>query len=387
MIFYGKQSINQDDINAVIDVLANGLLTQGPRVPAFEHAVARRCHADEAVAVNSATSALHIACLALGLTAGDSLWTVSNTFVASANCAFYCGATVDFVDIDLATGNLCASALRSKIAQYQAQEKPLPKIVVAVHFAGQSCAMAEIAEICREHGIKVIEDASHAIGGEYQGQPIGNCQYSDITIFSFHPVKIITSAEGGMALTNNAELAQQMRLLRSHGITKDPSLMANQQPMPWDYEQVTLGYNYRLTDLQAALGLSQLHRIDEFVEQRNTIARYYDSQLADVTGISALHQHRHCRNACHLYVVLLDNPAHRKPLFDALLAQGYHCQVHYISVASQPYFVERLGADLTPENSRIYSARALSLPIYPELALEHQQAIVAIIKATLCNLC
>ena len=281
MIPYGKQDINQNDIDAVISVLTSDFITQGPKVPLFEQTVAKYCAADYAVAVNSATSALHIACLALGLAEGDYLWTSPNSFVASANCALYCGAQVDFVDIDAKTYNLCADKLEEKL-QLAKQNNTLPKIVMPVHFAGQSCDMQRIYALSQEYGFKIIEDASHAIGGRYLEQPVGSCQYSDITVFSFHPVKIITTAEGGLATTNQPDLAEKMYLLRNHGITRDPKLMNQPTEGDWYYQQIDLGFNYRMTELQAALGLSQIQRLDEFVTKRHTLQQRYNELLKDL---------------------------------------------------------------------------------------------------------
>ena len=270
MIPYGKQDINQADISAVVDVLQSSFLTQGPQVPLFEKTIVEYCGVDYGVAVNSATSALHIACLSLGLGEGDWLWTSPNSFVASSNCALYCGANIDFVDIDMKTYNLSANELEKKLIQAR-QEDRLPKIVVPVHFAGQSCNMKKIHSLSQEYGFFIIEDASHAIGGRYLDKPVGGCQYSDITIFSFHPVKIITTAEGGFATTNSKELAEKMRLLRSHGISRDKSLMTREAGGAWYYQQVGLGFNYRMTEMQAALGISQMLRLDEFVKKRHII--------------------------------------------------------------------------------------------------------------------
>jgi UDP-4-amino-4,6-dideoxy-N-acetyl-beta-L-altrosamine transaminase len=280
MIPYGKQDINQADIDAVVEALKSDFLTQGPQVPAFEQRVAKHVGARHALAVNSATSALHIACKALGLGEGDWLWTTPITFVASANCGLYCGAQVDFVDIDPQTYNLCPKALEAKLQKGE-QENRLPKVVVAVHLCGQPCDMATIRALSQRYGFRVIEDASHAIGAKYQGQFIGNSRFSDITVFSFHPVKIITTAEGGMAVTNSEELAEKMNQLRSHGITRDPALMTREPDGPWYYQQVDLGYNYRMTELQAALGISQIDRLDAFVSRRHELAKRYDELLKD----------------------------------------------------------------------------------------------------------
>lgn len=290
MIPYGRQSINQDDIDAVVDVLRSDFLTQGPQVPVFEQVVSNYCNAQYAVAVNSATSALHIACLALDLKPGDILWTSPITFVASANCALYCGATVDFVDIDPRTYNLSVSALEQKLDHAKKNGK-LPKILVAVHLCGQSCEMQQIHALSQKYGFKIIEDASHAIGGRYQGEPIGSCKYSDITVFSFHPVKIITTAEGGIAVTNQKELADKMDLFRGHGVTRDPDLMTQEPDGSWYYQQIALGFNYRMTELHAALGVSQMQRLDQFVSQRHKLANRYNQLLTGLPIITPW-QHR-----------------------------------------------------------------------------------------------
>ena len=278
---YGRQDITQADIDAVVAVLQSDFLTQGPMVPKFEQAVSSYCDAKHALAVNSATSALHIACLALELGQGDWLWTSPVTFVASANCALYCGAQVDFVDIDPRTYNLCPQALERKLIAAELEGR-LPKVVVPVHLCGQPCDMQAIHALAQQYGFKIIEDASHAIGGKYKNEPIGNCRYSDITVFSFHPVKIITTAEGGMALTNSADLANKMALFRSHGITRDPAQMTHEADGPWYYQQIELGYNYRMTELQAALGVSQMERLDAYVTRRHQLARRYDELLANL---------------------------------------------------------------------------------------------------------
>jgi len=281
MIPYGRQDITQADIDAVVGVLQSDFLTQGPMVPRFEQCVAQHVGASHALAMNSATSALHVACLALGLGSGDWLWTTPITFVASANCGLYCGARVDFVDIDPRTYNLCPHALERKLEQAEREGK-LPKVVVPVHLCGQPCDMQAIHALAQRYGFKIIEDASHAIGGKYQGEFIGNGRYSDITVFSFHPVKIITTAEGGMALTNDGELAGRMALLRSHGITRDPAQMTHEVDGPWYYQQIDLGFNYRMTELQAALGVTQMARLDQFVARRHLLARRYDDLLSEL---------------------------------------------------------------------------------------------------------
>ena len=300
---YGRQNISEADIQAVVDVLRSDFLTQGPAVPAFEQAVANYCGASHGVAVNSATSALHIACLALGLGPGDWLWTTPITFVASANCGLYCGAQVDFVDIDPRTYNLCPLALEAKLKKAE-HMKRLPKVLVAVHLCGQPCDMAAIHALSQRYGFKIIEDASHAIGGQYKHEPIGNCRYSDITVFSFHPVKIITTAEGGMAITNNAELAHTMSLLRSHGITRDPEQMTQVPDGPWYYQQIELGFNYRMTELQAALGVTQMQRLDQFVSRRHEITNWYNTHLKHLPLVLPA-QLAAGYSGLHLYVVRL----------------------------------------------------------------------------------
>ena len=322
MIPYGRQDISQADIDAVVAVLRSDFLTQGPTVPRFEQQLAEFCGAKHGVAVNSATSALHIACLALGLGPGDWLWTSPVTFVASANCGLYCGAQIDFVDIDPRTYNLCPQALEAKLVAAERAGK-LPKVLVAVHLCGQPCDMAAIHTLGQRYGFKIIEDASHAIGGKYKGEPIGNCRYSDITVFSFHPVKIITTAEGGMALTNSDELAAKMALLRSHGITRDPEQMTHESDGPWYYQQIELGYNYRMTELQAALGVSQMQRLNAYVARRHELASRYDQLLADLP-ITTPWQHPDSYSGMHLYVIHLQldkiSKTHRQ-VFEALASR------------------------------------------------------------------
>lgn len=384
MIPYGRQDITQADIDAVIQVLKSDYLTQGPAVPAFESAVAAHVGASYAVAANSATSALHMACLALGLGPGDWLWTSPITFVASANCALYCGAQVDFVDIDPATYNLCAKALERKLVEAQKQGR-LPKVVVPVHLCGQPCDMGAVQTLAKRFGFKIIEDASHAIGARYRDQPVGACVHSDITIFSFHPVKIITSAEGGMALTNDAVLAQKMSLARSHGITRDPNLMTREPDGPWYYQQIELGFNYRMTDLQAALGLSQLSRLQGYVDRRAALAARYDDLLKGLP-LSTPWQHPEARSAWHLYVIRLQLNACRKShreVFDALRDAGIGVNLHYIPVHTQPYY-EQMGfkADDFPA-AQAYYAEAISLPMYATLTETLQDQVVG----ALANAC
>ncbi len=377
MIPYGKQDINQADIDAVLGVLKSDFLTQGPMVPKFEQSVASHVGANHALAVNSATSALHIACLALGLGDGDWLWTTPITFVASANCGLYCGAKVDFVDIDPKTYNLCPVALKAKLEQAK-QKNCLPKVVVAVHLCGQPCDMQAIDALAKEYGFKVIEDASHAIGGKYQGQFIGNCRYSDITVFSFHPVKIVTTAEGGMAVTNSAELAGKMNLLRSHGITRDSALMTHEPDGPWYYQQVDLGFNYRMTELQAALGVSQMTRLDHYVAERNRLADRYNQLLADFPVIIPW-QHPDSYSGRHLYVIRLNleklKKSHRE-VFEGLRSAGIGVNLHYIPVHTQPYY-RSLGHNQGdyPE-AEAYYADAISLPLFPAMTEDDQNEVI-----------
>lgn len=374
---YGRQDITQADIDAVVAVLQSDFLTQGPMVPRFEEAVAQHCRAKHALAVNSATSALHIACLALGLGQGDWLWTSPITFVASANCGLYCGAQVDFVDIDPRTYNLCPQALAGKLEQAERVGK-LPKVVVPVHLCGQPCDMQSIHALAQRYGFKIIEDASHAIGGRYQGKPIGNCEYSDITVFSFHPVKIITTAEGGMCLTNNDELANKLALFRSHGITRDPAQMTHAADGPWYYHQIELGYNYRMTELQAALGVSQMTRLDDYVARRHQLARRYDELLAELP-VNTPWQHPDSYSGLHLYPIRLQLDKIQKShlqVFESLRAQGIGVNLHYIPVHTQPYYA-RMGfkSDDFLE-AQAYYREAISLPMYPTLTDAQQDCVI-----------
>lgn len=381
MIPYGQQDISQADIDAVIKVLRSDFLTQGPAVPAFEAAVSAYCGALHATAVNSATSALHLACLALGVGPGDTVWTTPITFVASANCALYCGATVDFVDIDPRTYNMSADRLAEKL-EHASATGTLPKVVIPVHLCGQPCDMAAIHALSLRYGFKVIEDASHAIGGRYQNKPIGNCCHSDITVFSFHPVKIITTAEGGMALTNDDALASRMQLLRSHGITRDPAEMTHAPDGPWYYQQIELGFNYRMTDMQAALGLSQLERVDEFVAQRHAIAKRY-GELLSALPVTTPWQHPDGYSGLHLYVVRLQLEATSRThlqVFEFLRAQGLGVNLHYIPVHTQPFY-QAMGfaPDDFPQAMRYY-AEAISLPMFPALTEAQQEAVAAALQ-------
>jgi UDP-4-amino-4,6-dideoxy-N-acetyl-beta-L-altrosamine transaminase len=377
MIPYGRQDITQADINAVVEVLQSDFLTQGPKVPLFEQTVAAKVGAKHALAVNSATSALHIACMALGLGQGDWLWTTPITFVASANCGLYCGAQIDFVDIDPRTYNLCPKALEAKLIVAEREGK-LPKVVVAVHLCGQPCDMQAIHALSQRYGFKIIEDASHAIGGKYQGEYIGSGRYSDITVFSFHPVKIITTAEGGMALTNDDLLAEKMNLHRSHGVTRDQNLMTHEPDGPWYYQQIDLGYNYRMTELQAALGVSQMERLDAFVVCRHELAARYDAMLQELP-VTTPWQHPDSYSGRHLYVIRLQldkiGKTHRQ-VFEELREQGIGVNLHYIPVHTQPYY-QNMGfkqGDF-PEAERYYS-EAISLPMYQGLTDPQQDEVV-----------
>ncbi|MDA0406788.1 UDP-4-amino-4,6-dideoxy-N-acetyl-beta-L-altrosamine transaminase [Vibrio alginolyticus] len=384
VIPYGKQDINQQDIDSVIDVLNSDFLTQGPQVPAFEQTLINHTGASYALAVNSATSALHIACLALGLGEGDWLWTSPITFVASANCGLYCGAQVDFVDIDPNTYNMCPKRLEEKLIKAKAEGK-LPKVVVPVHLCGQACDMVAIARLAKEYNFKVIEDASHAIGGKYQGLPIGNCEYSDMTVFSFHPVKIVTTAEGGAVMTNQKALSDKMTLLRSHGITRDLAQMEGESHGGWYYQQVDLGFNYRMTELQAALGVSQMNRLDDFITARHHLAGRYN-QLLKSLPVVLPYQLENTYSGLHLYVIRLQldkiSLTH-KEVFDSLRVRGIGVNLHYIPVHTQPYY-EKMGfseGDF-PESERYYR-EAISLPMFHSMSEEQQDTVVQVLTDVL----
>ncbi|MGF6591398.1 UDP-4-amino-4,6-dideoxy-N-acetyl-beta-L-altrosamine transaminase [Pseudomonas sp. 2835] len=384
MIPYGRQDISQADIDAVVSVLQSDFLTQGPMVPEFEQRVAQHVGARHALALNSATSALHVACLALGLGPGDRLWTTPVTFVASANCALYCGAQVDFVDIDPRTYNLCAQALARKL-ELAEQAGTLPKVVVPVHLCGQPCDMQAIHALAVRYGFKVIEDASHAIGGQYQGEFIGNGKYSDITVFSFHPVKIITTAEGGMAVTNDDALAQKMALLRSHGITRDPQQMTHEADGPWYYQQIDLGFNYRMTELQAALGVSQMQRLDQFIARRHELAARYNGLLAALP-LTLPWQHPDSYSGLHLYVIRLQldkiDKTHRQ-VFESLREQGIGVNLHYIPVHTQPYYTAMGFARGDFPEAEAYYRDAISIPMFQTMSESQQDVVVAALTKAL----
>lgn len=382
MIPYGKQEITQHDIDSVVDVLKSDFLTQGPQVPLFEESVKRAVNSKYAVAVNSATSALHIACLALGVGKGDVVWTTPITFVASANCALYCGADIDFVDIDPNTYNLSAQKLEEKLIDAKKNNLALPKVVIPVHLCGQPCEMSKIHELSIEYGFSIIEDASHAIGGKYKGNPIGNCEYSDITVFSFHPVKIITTAEGGLATTNNIQLVKKMDLYRSHGITRDSAMMTEESHGDWYYQQIDLGFNYRMTEMQAALGVSQMTRLHDFVARRNELAIKYDELLSGLPIITPI-QIDDSYSGRHLYVIRLnlsEISLTHKDVFMQLRENGIGVNLHYIPVYTQPYY-KKLGfkAGMYPESERYYQ-EAISIPLFHTMTDAQQISVVEAIK-------
>jgi UDP-4-amino-4,6-dideoxy-N-acetyl-beta-L-altrosamine transaminase len=381
MIPYGRQDISEADIRAVVEVLRSDWLTQGPAVPEFESALATHCGSDYVIAVNSATSALHLGCRGLGLGPGDLLWTSPITFVASANCALYCGAQVDFVDIDPRTYNMSSEALSEKLASAKKSGR-LPKIVMPVHFCGQSCDMAAVYALSREYGFRIIEDASHAIGGQYRQKNISNCEFSDIAVFSFHPVKIITTAEGGAAVTNNLELADQMRRDRSHGITRESDHMLRQPGDEiWNYQQIQLGFNYRMNDIQAALGISQFARLEEFIAKRTKIAERYDAAFAELPIITPW-QHPDALSAYHLYPICIPQGvgATQRDVYDLCWENGIAVNLHYCPVYRHPFYQEMgFNVGYCPEAER-YFKEAISLPIFPTLSCADQDTVIKTIS-------
>lgn len=387
MIPYGKQEITQQDIDAVVNVLRSDFLTQGPQVPKFEALVKEAVSAEFSIAVNSATSALHIACLALGVGKGDVVWTSPITFVASANCALYCGADVDFIDINTKTYNLCADKLAQKLKHAKINNLPLPKVVIPVHLCGQPCEMEKIHALGEQYNFAIIEDASHAIGGKYKNKPIGNCKYSDITVFSFHPVKIVTTAEGGVATTNSTDLAQKMDLFRSHGVTRDKSLMTADAAHhgSWYYQQVVLGYNYRMTEMQAALGVSQMSRLHDFVSKRNELAARYDELLKDLPLITPL-QIEDSYSGRHLYVIRLklsEIQLSHQQVFNQLREHGIGVNLHYIPVHTQPYY-QNLGFTVGQfSNSENYYQEAISIPLFHTMTKTQQDEVITALSSVL----
>ncbi len=387
LIPYGRQDIRDSDIAAVVEVLQSDFLTQGPTVPNFEQVVREFCNAKHAVAVNSATSALHIALMALGVGDGDTVWTSPNTFVASSNAALYCGASIDFVDIDLDTYNLSISALKKKLEKSEVLGT-LPKVVIPVHLTGQPCDMQAIHELAQHYRFKVVEDASHAIGARYLTSFIGNCKYSDITVFSFHPVKIVTTAEGGMALTNDSVLAEKMALFRSHGITRNPLLMTKDPEGPWYYEQIDLGYNYRMSDLQAALGVSQMQRLQGYIDRRHEIVARYTHELSGLP-LKLPKQAEFAHSAFHLYVIRLDlaaiAPLTHADVFRALRERDILVNLHYIPVHTQPYY-QKMGFEWGDfPNAEAYYKSAISIPMFPTLSCEAQTKVISALNEILAK--
>jgi UDP-4-amino-4,6-dideoxy-N-acetyl-beta-L-altrosamine transaminase len=382
LIPYGRQDINQQDIDAVVDVLTSDFITQGPTVPLFEEKLKEFCGSKYAIASNSATSSLHAACYALGVSVGDEVWTSPNTFVASANCALYCGAKIDFVDIDSKTYNLSPEKLEEKLKIAKRRGK-IPKVVIPVHLTGQSCDMKKIFQLSQEYGFKIIEDASHAIGAKYFDENVGSCKYSDITVFSFHPVKIITTAEGGIATTNQKSLAEKLDLFRSHGITKNKNFLKNNNDGPWYYEQIDIGYNYRMTDIHAALGISQINRIKSIIEKRHSIADRYSKELNGIP-IFLPWQDPNQHSSFHLYVIRLDikkASISHKDFFIKMRESNILVNLHYIPVYFHPYY-QKLGFEkgycIEAEN---YYKSAVSIPIFPTLSNDDQSMVIETIKS------
>ena len=375
MIPYGRQNITEEDITSVVNVMKSDFLTQGPITPKFEDELKNYCKADYAVAVVNATAALHLACIALGVKKGDLVWTSTISFVASANCAKYCGADVDFIDIDLNTYNISTHALEEKLIAAKKKNK-LPKVIIPVHLAGQSCDMKKIKELSNEYGFKIIEDASHAIGGKYLGEPVGNCKYSDVTVFSFHPVKIITTCEGGVCLTNDSKIYDKIYRLRSHGIVRNQEEMKNKSHGLWYYEQVDLGFNYRLNDLQSALGINQLKRIDNFIEERHSIVNKYNNLFNSNENIVLPKQLPGAFSSFHLFIIRCKTETfiNRKSVFEKLRNEGIFVNVHYIPIYKQPYYSKDFNS-LDFPNSEIYYSEAISLPIYPGLKDEEIELV------------
>ncbi|PID42432.1 MAG: UDP-4-amino-4,6-dideoxy-N-acetyl-beta-L-altrosamine transaminase [Proteobacteria bacterium] len=398
MIPYSRQTVTREDIDAVVRVLQSDFLTQGPAVPKFEKSVQDYCGADFAVATCNATAALHCACLALGVGEGDTVWVSAISFVASANCARYCGAHIQFVDINPRTGNLSPDVLEQELKQ-AARQGRIPRVLIVVHLAGQSCDMQAISLLCRRYGVAIIEDACHALGGRYQGLPIGGCQFGDIAVFSFHPVKPVTTGEGGMLVTNNRNLADKARLYASHGITKEPNRWQNRSKARenpgWYYEQQVLGFNYRMSDIHAALGYSQLKRLDKQVQSRHELARYYDGRFASGNCFSTkncvpLDRLEQCDSSFHLYVVRFDSEKARNRVFDELRKAGYGVNLHYIPIPEQPYY-QRMNTEMNAgtrpcPGAKQYSDTALSLPLFQGMAEHHQDRVVRLIEHTMANL-
>ena len=384
MIPYGRQNISQEDINSVVDVLKSDFLTQGNVVPNFEAKIQEYCNVSNAVAVNSATSGLHIACLALGVKHGDIVWTSPISFVASANCALYCGASIDFIDIDPLSYNLNIDALTKKL-EIAKENGTLPKVVIPVHLTGQSCDMLAISKLSKIYNFKIIEDASHCIGGSYLNNKIGSCEYSDISVFSFHPVKIVTSGEGGAAVTNSAELDQKLKLLRAHGITRDLNLMQFPQVDAWYYEQIELGFNYRLAEIPAALGISQMRRLDNFVSRRHILQERYHQMLSDFP-LTLPFQSQDCHSALHLYPIQIDlsrlNKTHSM-IFNELRENGLGVNLHYIPIYKQPYY-QNLGYKVSDyPNTENYYNRAISIPLFYSMTNKQQDEVVQVLKKVL----